>query len=121
MDWTPDTLRAALRTDLVAAMRERDRVAAGALRTMIAAIDNAEAVAVDADAPVGDGPIAGAAVGVGAAEAVRRDLTPDDLVALVTEQVDERRAAAAELAALDRPDDVARLHREADLLATYLP
>jgi hypothetical protein len=39
-----DDLRAHLRRQLRAAVRDRDRIAVGALRDAIAALDNAEAV-----------------------------------------------------------------------------
>jgi hypothetical protein len=68
-------LRAALRSRLTVAMRERDRDATAVLRSAVAALENAEAVSVT-DAPVSASSpdVAGAALGVGATEAQRRVL-----------------------------------------------
>ncbi|MFD1054732.1 hypothetical protein [Terrabacter terrigena] len=84
-------LRAALRSRLTIAMRERDRAVTAALRNAVAAIENAEAVPV-ADGPMvgGSADIAGAALGVGATEAAR----------LVLDPAAERHVVASELAAL---------------------
>ena len=73
-------LRAALRSRLTVAMRERDREATAVLRSAVAAIENAEAVSVDdlpastTSASTTSADVAGSALGVGAAEADRRDL-----------------------------------------------
>gem|GEM_PF-809311 len=66
--------RPAAREALTAAMKARDAVAVGALRAVIAAIDNAEA-ADPAHAPAQQpGPIAGGVKGLGAGEVPRRTL-----------------------------------------------
>ena len=59
-------MRARLRQDLTAAMKARDAVAVTALRSAIAAIDNAEAVEVPGEptAPVGSEHFAGAVPGL---------------------------------------------------------
>ncbi|MFW5472970.1 hypothetical protein ACOCJ5_06660 [Knoellia sp. CPCC 206450] len=114
-------LRTAMRSALTDAMRSRDRVAASALRSGLAALDNAEAVPVTDAVPLdGSSPIAGAAVGVGATEATRRELSARDEHALVRAEVTERRAAAAEVEAAGRADRAADLHHEADVLETVL-
>jgi hypothetical protein len=114
-------IRTRMRRALTAAMKARDQSAVTALRSALAAIDNAEAVdpattppatarrpgpgkappgegrpptaevpsAGDGDPP-GEGRIAGAALGVGAAEAERRTLTPTETQAIVREEVTER-------------------------------
>lgn len=72
-------------------MRERDRAATSALRSAVAAIENAEAVpVVDCPTVATSADVAGAALGIGAAEAER----------LVLDATDERRVVAAELVAL---------------------
>lgn len=73
-----ERLRAALRT----AMRERDAVATAALRSALGALGNATAVPAAAPASTGDEHFAGSAVGVGAAEAPRRTLTPAEEAAV---------------------------------------
>jgi uncharacterized protein YqeY len=122
MSTDSDRLRAALRADLVAAMKARDTDAVTALRTAIAAIDNAEAV----DRPDGASAttsehFAGAHVGVGSTEVTRRDLTLDDVQAVVSEQMAERLIEADRFDHLGRREAAARLRREATALAKYLP
>jgi len=113
-----DRLRVALKT----AMKARDAAAVNALRTALAAIDNAEAVAVPAAAPgpLAEGVIAGAKAGVGTTEVARRELTEDEVVAIVTAEVDERRAAADDYRDAGQFGRAARLTAEADALAAHL-
>jgi uncharacterized protein YqeY len=95
-------LRAALRARLTVAMRERDREATAVLRSAVAAIENAEAVPVvdlptsTASAATTSAAVAGSALGVGAAEADRRDL--DDAA--------ERAVVRAEVGALVEAEQV---------------
>jgi uncharacterized protein YqeY len=116
-----DGLRAALRNDLTAAMKTRDADTITALRTAIAAIENAEAVeaAHHRGAPTNEH-FAGAQLGVGAAEAPRRDLTIDDLHEILRDQVRERTEVADRYETLGAADAAARLRREADALRKYL-
>ncbi|WP_404391868.1 hypothetical protein [Humibacillus xanthopallidus] len=98
----PSTLRAALRSRLIVAMRERDREVVAVLRNAVAAIENAEAVPVvdlptrTTSAATTSAEVAGSALGVGAAEADRRDL---DTAA-------ERNVVLAEVAALIEAEQV---------------
>ena len=66
------------------------------------------------------GAIEAAAVGVGAADAPRRELTPDDVRAVVEAEVAEHDRSAAHLAHVGRPDDAARVGAEADVLRALL-
>lgn len=93
-------------------MRARDEVAAGAVRSTLAAIDNAGAV----EAPPSSHP----ALGVGARESARRELTDDQTAGIVRGEIDERRAAAAEYDARGKPDRARRLRAEADVLEALL-
>ncbi len=114
-------MRTSLRRDLTAALKARDRVAIAALRSALAAIDNAEAVGGSPAQVTGSEHIAGAAAGLGAAEAVRRDLTDADLHAILETEVQERSAAAAEYEQLGRDDLAERLRSEIDVLRRHLP
>ncbi|MFF0728549.1 hypothetical protein [Streptomyces sp. NPDC004134] len=115
-------LRSLMRADLRAAMKARDREVVSALRTALAAIDNAEAVEAPAAAPADQGSehVAGARSGVGSAEAVRRVLSAEDVRALLREQITERRTEAGGYETAGRADAADRLRREADALAAYL-
>lgn len=116
-------LQTRLREDLRTALRARDRATAGVLRTVLAAIANAEAQPAPvlvSEAGGGDGPIARAALGVGAAEVARKELTEDDVRTVVAAERDERLHAADELAAHGREVPAAQLRHEAALLDRYL-
>ncbi|HWL42890.1 MAG TPA: GNAT family N-acetyltransferase [Ilumatobacter sp.] len=111
-----------LQSDLTAAMRRRDASTVRVLRTVLAAVANAEAVdAVPTHVPApAESPIAGAAHGLGATDVARRELTDAEVVAIVRGERDERLAAAAELAANGHTARAAKLRVEAALLDPYL-
>jgi len=114
-------LRAALRLGLTTAMKSRDRDALAALRTAIAAIDNAEAVpAPEAAPPATSAHIAGARSGLGAAEAARRELSASELQDIVRGQISEHTLEADRYDALGQVDSAERLRRQAHALAPYL-
>jgi len=112
-------IREGLRAALTAAMKARDRVAVAALRSTLAALENAEAVDRPAgtDARLGIGQIP---VGVGAAEAERRVLTSAQVVGLVRAEVAEREAAAREYERSGHVEQAERLRGEAGVIAAQL-
>jgi poly-gamma-glutamate capsule biosynthesis protein CapA/YwtB (metallophosphatase superfamily) len=81
-----------MRGDLIAAMKARDDLAVVALRSAIAAIDDAEAIDVDrtASRDANSEHIAGASAGVGSTEVPRRVLSDADEHAVVRAQAEER-------------------------------
>lgn len=95
------TLRASLRIRLTSAMRSGDKAAVGALRNVISALDNEEAVpALDETGRMTSSPhVAGSAVGVGAAERPRRILSTEDELRVIAHEAAELRASAETLAA----------------------
>jgi uncharacterized protein len=114
-------------------MKARDKRAVAALRSTLAAIDNAEAAdvtevppagrrhpAAEQVPPAGEGEIAGAALGVGAAEAERRALTAAETEAIVRREVAGRRSAAHEYERAGQSAHAERLRAEAELLSAYL-
>ncbi|TDD71287.1 hypothetical protein E1262_06660 [Jiangella aurantiaca] len=114
-------LRTRLRTDLAAAMKARRPEVVTALRTALAAVDNAEAVDLPQDlAAANSEHVAGANAGLGAAEAERRELSVGDVRAILRSQVAERRTEADRYDAHGRHDAADRLRREADALGLYL-
>ena len=117
-------LRTRLRADLKTAMKSRSAVEVSAIRSLLAALDDAEAVAPPATAPIsapGGEHVAGAAVGVGSTEVDRRVLTPAEVELVVSGQIAERRAAAATFDAVAQPDAARRLRDEADVIERYRP
>jgi uncharacterized protein YqeY len=115
----PVPLRQRLRAALPAALKARDRVAMAALRSTLAAIDNAEAVdrpdAADRGLAIERSP-----VGVGAAEVERRALTVAQVEDIVRTEVAEREAAARDYERAGRLDRARQLRDEAGVLAGIL-
>jgi uncharacterized protein YqeY len=121
-----------MRRGLVDAMKARDQQAVAALRSTLARIDNAEAVdadgldaeALDAEPALYSGEghpaVAGSVLGIGAADVDRRVLTPEEMAAIVRDDVEEREIAAEVLVRVGRPDQAERLRAQNKLLTTYL-
>jgi len=108
-----DRLQSALRD----ALRARDKTAAAALRSALAALDNASAVPAGPPSPAASGPhFAGAAEGLGAGEAPRRHLTDGEAERIVRAEVAQREAAAAGYEQAGHADRAGRLRREAAVL-----
>jgi hypothetical protein len=114
-------LRTALRAGLTAALKARDPDALAALRTAIAAIDNAEAVpAPDTGPPAASAHIAGARSGPGSTEAARQQLTVGELHNILRDQITERTREADRYQALGQASAAQRLIRQARTLEAYL-
>ena len=112
-----DDVRPRLRTALTAAMKTRDRDVAAALRTVLAALDNAEAVAAP-EPPIGtDTLIAGSLAGLGAGDAPRRELTEADVAAIVDAEIADLRASADDYDRLGRHDRANGLRAGAEAVA----
>ncbi|HWC33432.1 MAG TPA: GNAT family N-acetyltransferase [Mycobacteriales bacterium] len=111
----PDDPRVQLRERLAAAMKQRDSVAVRVLRTTIAAIDNAEAPAVD-PAELGGMAIERSPRGAGAGEVPRTQLTATEMRALVRREIDDRLQTAAEYELAGRAEHAERLRAEAAVL-----
>ncbi|MGA6166843.1 GatB/YqeY domain-containing protein [Amycolatopsis magusensis] len=107
-------MRTDLRRGLTQAIKGKDRIAISAIRSALAAIDNAEAPSVEHHATTS------IAVGVGSTEVERLHLTDADLHAIVDEEVQQRAKAAEEYERLGRAEQAERLRAEADVLRRYL-
>jgi uncharacterized protein YqeY len=115
-----DSLRDRMRGALTAAMKDRNVLAVSVLRTSLGAIDNAESVGVPRLSGVGEGPIAGAVTGLGAGEATRRNLSEDQIRAIVLAEVSDRKSAATHYQELSQHEDAARLRAEITILRALL-
>lgn len=109
-----------MRKDLVAAMKSRSAESVAALRTALAAIDNAEAVDPVHTTGDDDAPIASATAGIGSGDVARRVLTGADVQALLTGLIDEYGSEADRYDALNRSDAADQLRRQASALSRYL-
>lgn len=112
-------LSARLRRALPVALKARDQAAVAALRSALAAIDNAHAVEAP-PAPRTGGVVAGAVSGLGAGDVPRRQLSDDDIAAIVRAEVADRRTAAEDYERAGQLDAAARLTAEAYVLAAHL-
>jgi uncharacterized protein YqeY len=105
-------LKERLRADLKTAMRARKPGEVAVIRTLIAAIDNAEAVPIDG---LEERLRQREAIG----EVARRELDAAALDAVLAKESDTRLAAAEDYDRHGRNDDAARLRQEAELVARY--
>lgn len=108
------SVRERLERDLKQAMKERNRPAVSAIKSALSAIDNAGAVAavpVDSTAPLGPAGFA--------PDVPRRELTEDEIVALVRAEADELRAAAEEYEGYGKAERAQELRSALRVLAPY--
>ena len=110
------SVRAGLQAALTGALRRRDKVAASALRSGLSALANAEAVSPVPLAGTSSLHIAGAAAGLGAAEAPRRTLSPAEAEQVIAAEISERLAAADGYDQAGHAERAGQLRREADVL-----
>lgn len=92
------TLKEQLRADLTAAMKAKDELVRTTLRSALTAIGNAEVA--------GD---------------TARELTDDDVRAVITKETKRRAESAEAFAAAGRDEQAARERAEGEVLARYLP
>lgn len=120
MDASPDSIRDRLVAALPQALKERDTLAVDALRSALAAIENAAAVHVPATpTTTASSHVAGSSVGVGATEVPRRELTESDLLAIVVAGAAERETEAATYRDLGQADAADRLVAQAAYLREF--
>jgi uncharacterized protein YqeY len=114
------TLRDQLRAALPAAIKARDRTAVAALRSTLAAIDNAEAVPPDEGADGGSLAIEHVPIGAGATEVPRRELTAQEIELIVRDEVADREIAADGYGQAGQTAQAEKLLAEAEVLEKYL-
>ena len=100
-------------------MRARDKAAVSALRTTLAALDNAEAVPVD-EAELRGVALEQSPLGAGTTEAARRELSESSVVDVVRAEAAERLEIAAQLTAPAHAERAAQLRTEAAVLLRFL-
>lgn len=99
-------LRTLLRADLNQARKAHDSELVTLIRTLIAAIDNAEAVDVSTAME-------------GASEAPRRNLSDDEIMKIVLDEGHDLRSAADDYEEHGRPDEAQRLRSLAKVADRY--
>jgi uncharacterized protein YqeY len=101
-------------------MKARDPIAISAFRTVLAALDNAEAADLSDTLSPQPGRIAGGVAGLGAGEVARRVLSEERATQIARAHVVEWRAAASDYERSNRDDQAIRLRAEADALAAVV-
>jgi uncharacterized protein len=120
-DVANEAIRDRLQQALRDALRARDKVAASALRSALAALDNASAVPAGPGPAPASGPhFAGALTGLGAGEVAWRSLADGEAERLVRAEIAEREAAAAGYEKAGHGEQARRLRQEAGILASLL-
>jgi uncharacterized protein YqeY len=104
-------MRPRLEADLREAMKARDKPAVAALRTLIAAIDNAGAVEPGPAWP----PVVGRR-----ADVPRKELTPQDVEAILVREEKELRKALAEYERLGRIVEAGELRAKLEVVNRYV-
>lgn len=107
-------MKARLSADLRHALKEKDGPRAALLRSLVAALDNAEAPHAAA------GPTLGQDFRSGAAEVERRVLNDRDVRRVLITEIEEREDAAAQFERLGLAERAATLRFEATLARQYL-
>lgn len=111
--------RTRLRDALLAARKDRDTTRVSALRSALSSIDNAEAVDAAQVVPA-DSIIAGAAVGLGAADVARRELSDAQIRTFVHAEIAELLSAADDFAASGHVERATALRAQAAVLTGLL-
>ncbi len=113
--------RDGVRRDLRAALKSHHPDTVSVLRTMIAAIDNAEAIPPKAGSPrSADGPFAHSSPGVGSTEAPRRELAISDVHVIVGNLLREYETQEEQYRLMHQHEAADRLRRQAGVLRSYL-
>jgi uncharacterized protein len=117
----PDDLRTHLRRRLSSALRDQDRPAVSALRSALAALDNAEAVQPAEDfRPEANEHFAGGVAGLGVAEVERQVLDAESQRAMVKAEIEARLTAAETYEQHGQNARAAELRSGADVLLAVL-
>ena len=106
-------LRQVLQAELITAMKSQDRVTMMALRSVLSAIANKEAVPAPAVSSI-DEPVKGYA------DVPRRELTPAEVRLVLMDEVDERRNSADYLTTAGKHDEAAALFEQVKILERFL-
>ncbi len=108
-------IREQMKVDLRQAMKARDTEQVATLRSVLGAIDNAEAVPIVAVSSLVE-PVIGKSNDV-----PRKLLSTEDIRQIVTHEIAERQRAGQTYAELGQSAEAERLQRAATLLISYLP
>lgn len=114
-----EEIKKRLSGDLKNAMKEKNDVAVKAIRSLVSALDNAGAVAIEVptNMPMAGG-IAGATDGLGSTEVPRRELSDGEIQEIIQKEIDEI-AMAIELINDPSRAGVSALAQQIEILERY--
>jgi len=123
MDDAAEPMRERLQADLRAALKARNKQSVSVLRALIAAIDNAGAIALEAGGAPANPRLPGGSqyvvTGGGQSEAARKPLSAQDIDTLLVREAGERRTAADQVARHGKHEEADALRQGADLIDAY--
>lgn len=115
-----EEIKLRLSDDLKKAMKEKNTIAVKAIRSLVAAIDNAGAVIVEAPATMPmSGGIAGATSGLGSTEVERKKLSDDDIRIIIQKEIEEIQKAIESINDHSRTE-TKELFEQIKVLSKYL-
>ena len=106
-------LRQVLQAELITAMKAQDKATMMAIRSVLSAIANKEAVPAPKSSSI-DEPVKGYA------DVPRRELTPAEVRLVVMDEVDERRNSADYLATAGKDEEAEALRTQVAILERFL-
>lgn len=110
-----DGIKNRLRADLLASMRAGLPLETGVIRSLLAALDNAEALPVDQGSPAS----LQKQFGEEGTEIARRTLSTDEIGTVIDAEIQQRLDAAADLERLGQADRAGTLRQEAQVAQRY--
>lgn len=119
---TLSQLTDAFRARLKRGLKERDQVAVAAVRSVLAALDNAQAVSAlgtEVETVITES-FAGVSLGVGSSEVERRVLGVSEVAGVIEGEIAEREAAAQQYAAAGYDDHAEQLRAEVAVIREVL-
>ena len=113
-------IKSRLSIDLKNAVKEKNPLAVNAIRSLMSAIDNAGAVPVEkSEVMPMSGGIAGATEGLGSSEALRRELSDEEIKQIIQKEINEM-VETVELIGNDSRPESRELIEQMDILKKYL-
>ncbi|CAN5738447.1 hypothetical protein BH23ACT12_BH23ACT12_20510 [soil metagenome] len=106
-------LRQVLQAELITAMKNQDKASMMAIRSVLSAIANKQAVPAPAAGSIDD-PV------LGYPDVPRRELTPAEVRLVVMDEVDERRNSADYLTTAGKHEEAAALQNQVEILERFL-
>ncbi len=116
MSAAADSMKERLRADLSGSMRARNAIETEVIRSLLAALDNAEALPLDQERRAS----LQARFGDGSAEAGRHSLSSEDVAAVIDAEIRHRADSAADLERLGQGDRAEILRRQAQIAERYI-